>query len=395
MKAPHDLRHHALALLGLCLGLTGAACVSNDGPRGGPPTGGQSGVTGAAGAGGNTAGGAGAGAAGSLGTAGTGGAAGTFGAGGSTDAGTAGAAGGGPEPSDGSTGETAPNDASGAADTAGDSGLTDPGREGEGRFQVAKPSLPPEVMGRLPGVTAGTIRTLQIPAAMGFAARSVQVYTPNGYVPNTPVAFMVFHDGGQGIDVLKIPIIFDNLFFQKKLPLIVGIFIPPVSRSPEYDTVNDKYAQFITTQVLPAVASLNIKLTTDPEASGTAGHSSGGILAFTMAWFEPDRYRRVLSLSGSFLKLQTPGGDLYDNLVRTTMPLVPIRVAMTAGTNDLAAPRWTQANETMGAALMAAGYHHRYLLRTGGTHDPVENLPFLPEQLTWLWRGYPLTGPTR
>jgi enterochelin esterase-like enzyme len=250
-------------------------------------------------------------------------------------------------------------------------------------------------MGRLPGVTAGTLRTLQIPAAMGFAARSVQVYTPSGYVPNTPVAFMVFHDGAQGIDVLKIPIIFDNLVFQKKLPLMVGIFIPPVSRSPEYDTVNDKYAQFITTQVLPAVASLNIKLTTDPEASGTAGHSSGGILAFTMAWFEPDRYRRVLSLSGSFLKLQTPGGDLYDNLIRTTTPLLPIRVAMTAGTNDLAAPKWTQANETMGAALMAAGYHYRYLLRTGGTHDPVENLPFLPEQLTWLWRGYPLSGPTR
>jgi enterochelin esterase family protein len=313
------------------------------------------------------------------------------------DAGAAAGAGGGPGPGDGSAGAAAPSDASGATDTpAGDSGLADPGKEGDGRFQVAKPAaLPPEVMGRLPGVTAGTMRTLQIPAAMGFAARSVQVYTPNGYVPNTPVAFMVFHDGGQGVDVLKIPVIFDNLYFQKKMPLMVGIFIPPVSRSPEYDTVDDKYAQFITTQVLPAVASLNIKLTTDPEASGTGGHSSGGILAFTMAWFEPDRYRRVLSLSGSYLKLQTPGGDLYDNLLRTTMPLKPIRVAMTAGTNDLAAPRWTQANETMGAALMAAGYHYRYLLRTGGTHDPVENLPFLPEQLTWLWRGYPLTGPTR
>jgi enterochelin esterase-like enzyme len=354
-------------------------------------------VTGAAGVGGSATGGAGVGAAGAVGAAGSDGPAGTTGGAGSTDAGAPAGASGGAGPGDGSPGDGALSDASAAVDAAaGDSGLTDPGRDGDGRFQVAKPAaLPPEVMGRLPGVTAGTIRTLQIPAAMGFAARSVQVYTPSGYVPNTPVAFMVFHDGAQGIDVLKIPIIFDNLVFQKKLPLMVGIFIPPVSRSPEYDTVNDKYAQFITTQVLPAVASLNIKLTTDPEASGTAGHSSGGILAFTMAWFEPDRYRRVLSLSGSFLKLQTPGGDLYDNLVRTTTPLEPIRVAMTAGTNDLAAPKWTQANETMGAALMAAGYHHRYLLRTGGTHDPVENLPFLPEQLTWLWRGYPLGGPTR
>src|SRR4029077_12899622 len=119
---------------------------------------------------------------------------------------------------------------------------------------------------------------------------------------------------------------------------MVAIFIPPVDRSREYDTVNDKFTQFITSQALPPVEALSIKLTTDPEASGTCGHSSGGILAYTMAWFEPERYRRVLSFSGSFTSLQNPGGDLYDNLVRTTMPLKPIRTAMTAGTNDLLAP---------------------------------------------------------
>jgi hypothetical protein len=102
-----------------------------------------------------------------------------------------------------------------------------------------------------------------------------------------------------------------------------------------------------------------------------------------------------LSLSGSFLSLQNPGGDLYDNLVRTTMPLKPIRVAMNAGTNDLNPPRWTQANEKMGMALQAAGYHYRYLFIDTGTHNPPDNLPFLPEQLVWLWRGYPVTGPTR
>jgi hypothetical protein len=48
----------------------------------------------------------------------------------------------------------------------------------------------------------------------------------------------------------------------------------------------------------------------------------------------------------------------------------------------------------MGAALMAAGYHYRYLLVTNGTHDPTSNQPWLPDLLTWLWRGYPITGPT-
>jgi acetyl esterase/lipase len=86
---------------------------------------------------------------------------------------------------------------------------------------------------------------------------------------------------------------------------------------------------------------------------------------------------------------------MYDRLVRTTMPLKPIRTAMTAGTNDLLAPRWTQANETMGAALMAAGYHYRYILISGGTHDQASSLPWVADLMTWLWRGYPITGPTR
>jgi len=248
----------------------------------------------------------------------------------------------------------------------------------------------------LMGVRAGAMRTFQIPAAMGFAARAGQVYVPATYVANMPVAFMLFHDGTSLANSENIPVVIDNLIFEKKIPVMVAIFVPPVDRSREYDTVNDNFTRYLTTQALPAVDALGgIKLTTDPEASGTSGHSSGGILAFTMAWFEPDRYRRVLSFSGSFTHLQTPGGDLYDNLLRTTMPLKPVRTAMTAGTNDLLAPRWTQANETMGAALMAAGYHYRYILINGGTHDQASSLPWVADLMTWLWRGYPITGPTR
>jgi enterochelin esterase family protein len=260
---------------------------------------------------------------------------------------------------------------------------------------MMRPAIPPEAQGRLAGVMAGSMKGFQIPAAMGFSGRSGQVYVPAGYKANTPVAFMIFHDGTSLDGSEAISIVTDNLFFEKKMPMMVAIFIPPVDRSREYDTVNDNFSKYLTTNALPAVEALNIKLTTDPEASGACGHSSGGILAFTMAWFEPERYRRVLSFSGSYTTLQNPGGGLYDMLVRTTMPLKPIRVAMTAGTNDLLAPRWTQANETMGAALMAAGYHYRYILISGGTHDQASSRPWVADLLTWLWRGYPVSGPTR
>jgi len=272
----------------------------------------------------------------------------------------------------------------------------DPGAMGDGRFPMMRPAtLPPEAQGRLPGVMAGTMRNFQMPAAMGYSARSGSVYTPAGYVQNTPIAFMLCHDGTSLAGSEKLPIVIDNLVSEHKMPPMALIFVPPVDRSREYDTVNDNFTKYLTTQALPAVKALNIKLTDDPEASGTCGHSSGGILAFTMAWFEPERYRRVLSFSGSFTTLQDPGRDLYDNLLRITKPPKPVRTAMTAGTNDLLAPRWTMANEKMGAALMAAGYHYRYILISGGTHDQASSLPWVTELLTWLWRGYPITGPTR
>jgi enterochelin esterase family protein len=257
--------------------------------------------------------------------------------------------------------------------------------------------VPPEAAGLMPGVTAGTLRSFSVTSTIyPNTTRTVQVWTPAGYVANTTIAFMVFHDGPAYVSNFKIPIIFANLIAAKKIPPMVGIFIPPSgARSVEYDTVSDKYAQFVTTEVLPKVEALGIKLTTDPEASGTGGHSSGGICAFSMAWFHPERYRRVLSNSGSFTKLQPMGGDLYDSMVRDTMPRKPIRTAMTVGTADLGGQRWYMASEMMGKALLESGYNVRYLVINGGTHDQSSPMPTTPELIQWLWRGYPISGPTR
>jgi enterochelin esterase-like enzyme len=330
----------------------------------------------------------------SAGTGGQGGSGGQVGSGGQIGSGgsggvvpgSGGSGGGGEEVG----GDVAPAD----VPPAGDSGVADPGSEGDGRFAMARPPANPESSGLMPGVTKGTMQSMQIPGAGGVAGRTIQVYTPKGYVAGTPVAFTVCHDGTQLDGAVALTTVMENLVAEKKMPMMAVIFIPPVSRSPEYDTVNANYTNFITTTVLPAV-SAKIKLTADPEFTGTCGHSSGGILAFTMAWFQPERYRKVLSFSGSFTNLQNPGGGMYDSLLRTTKPLKPIRTAMTAGTNDLAAPRWTMANETMGAALMAAGYHYRYFLIAGGTHDQASSRTSTPDLLTWLWRGVPATGPTR
>ena len=52
---------------------------------------------------------------------------------------------------------------------------------------------------------------------------------------------------------------------------------------------------------------------------------------------------------------------------------------------------WLTANQDMAAALKAKGYHYRYIYAAGAGHaDGNVVAQTLPEELLWLWRGYPI-----
>jgi hypothetical protein len=100
----------------------------------------------------------------------------------------------------------------------------------------------------------------------------------------------------------------------------------------------------------------------------------------------PDRFRRVISLLGSFA--QMGGGNPYPDLLRHT-PRKPLRVFLQAATRDLGwndtDRNWSSANLQVAAALAEAGYDHRLVLGDGG-HDPNHGGAILPDALRWLWR---------
>jgi hypothetical protein len=50
---------------------------------------------------------------------------------------------------------------------------------------------------------------------------------------------------------------------------------------------------------------LALTLTKDPNGRGTFGGSSGGAASFSMAWWHPDLFRRVLTYSGTFVSQST------------------------------------------------------------------------------------------
>jgi enterochelin esterase-like enzyme len=252
------------------------------------------------------------------------------------------------------------------------------------------------------------------------------IYVPAQYDPKTPAAVMVFQDGGwykdrdAGIPVLSA---IDNLIAQKKIPVMICIFINPgdISGSPGtptynfvkaygdkwhrtlkdsmrstlYDTVSDRYPRFLRDEVLAEVGA-QYNLRKDAYSHAITGLSSGGICSFNAAWQMPDLFSRVLSWIGSFESIQWKedpaipdgGQDYSDKILRE--PHRNIRVWLQDGSNDLENPKygdWPMANIRMANSLKTGEYDFHFSFGKG-THNPGHGAAQFPEAMTWLWRDY-------
>jgi enterochelin esterase family protein len=240
--------------------------------------------------------------------------------------------------------------------------------------------------------------------------RAVKVYVPANYVRGTPAPFIVAQDGVRSYSAF-LPTMLDNLIQQKRVPAMVVIMIDSgggdaqgSERGLEYDTVSGVYSDFIETEVLPRIEKdYQVKFTSDPEGRATMGGSSGGAAAFTMAWFHPERYRRVLTYSGTYVNQQSPlnpesprGAWEYHAKLIPESERKPLRVWLHVSDEDNGATRdeaslhnWVMANERMAAALKAKGYTYRYVFAQAAGHtDGRVTRQTLPGALEWLWQGH-------
>ena len=239
--------------------------------------------------------------------------------------------------------------------------------------------------------------------------RQVAVYVPSQYVPGTIAPFIV---GADGPDPLLFTAL-DNLIAQKRVPAMVAVSIGNGSgdaqgseRGLEYDTMSDKYAGFVETEVLPLVEKqYGVNLTRNPDSRATMGCSSGAAAALSMAWYRTDLYHRVLSYSGTFVNQQwpynpeTPGGAWeYHRTLIPNSPAKPIRIWMHVSDRDLLLTQrtdgmhdWVLANENMARALAARNYQYQFVFALNAGHcDRAVKMQTLPQALEWLWQGHPV-----
>jgi enterochelin esterase family protein len=334
-------------------------------------------------------------------------------------------------------------------------GITDPGTEDDGDFTIG-PAYTADPLSKATGAPVGHKIEFQMlssqstiyPGIKGPYTRNVWVYVPQQYVPGTAAPFIVVQDGsyacwwGDNIPHMSaptapnlagtanLPNILDNLINAKMLPKIVVLFVDNgggdaqgSERGLEYDTVSGRFAEFVQMEVIPRAImevqsqlKVALKLTDDPEGRATLGGSSGGAASFSMAWWHPDYFHKVITYSATLIDQASPENPLYphgcacyhDVDPNTAATMTPNGLVMQATVNE-PVRMWlesAQNDNQVGGGIFhdfklasmrtaqefkAKGYHYHYDYALGAGHlDGNVVAQTLPTALLWLWRGYPV-----
>jgi iron(III)-enterobactin esterase len=421
-------------------GKTGSSSGGHTGSGGSAASTGGTGATGTGGAPGGSGGELGSGGTGPIGSGGVGtGGLGTGGradgSGGSATIGTGGAG----ARAAGGAGGAATSGAGGSTGSAGQrgTGLPDPGSDGDGDSTVG-PNYTTQSDLSSKGNPRGKSFSFSVTSKIFdgkdstltktpvSVTRTIQAYVPAMYKDGSPAPVLIIQDGPG--EITQVSNALDNLTIStdpmRTLPPFIVIAVPPggndsigSERGLEYDTLSDRYARYITQEIMPALQSSakatypNLKF--DPTASGRAalGCSSGGAAAFTMAWFRPDLFSRVIAYSATLVAQQDPKApestmyphgawdyhsdlELIKNDTMGREKLLRIfhnANEMDMGSTAAASGRhnWLMAGMRTAAALKAKGFHYKYVEGLGAAHcaGQVQSAT-LADALVWVWRGY-------
>ncbi len=235
------------------------------------------------------------------------------------------------------------------------------------------------------------------------------VYVNPGADVTGGAPLMVWQDGetivgNQDLVRLRLQIVSDNLVAKKLIPPMVHVLIQPgtggkeaaTMRSIEYDTVSNRYGQYLLNEVLADVEK-SYKLRHDAYSRAVAGASSGAICAFNIGWYYPEQFSRVLSHIGSYSAIQwhpdrnQDGGYIVPYRVRRE-PKKNLRVWMSDGADDIEnnAGSWPLNNIQLANSLKMRGYDFHFRFGVS-MHAIAQGAMDLPESLIWLWRDYDST----
>lgn len=238
---------------------------------------------------------------------------------------------------------------------------------------------------------AGSLKLRWLRSTVLRNRRRIWIYTPpESSNPARDPSLAIFFDGFAYVNEIPTPTILDNLVRTGRIPPTYAVFVDALDldvRGRELPC-NPKFGKFLRTELLPWTRRV-LGRSFSAERTALVGFSYGGLCAMYWAMRYPNRFRRVLSQSGSFgwprREAEEPVRLAREILRRRRLPL---RIYMDAGRYEGSAERENGAgqlgsNRHLRDVLLAKGYPVKWQTYTGG-HDTYCWRQTLVEALPWV-----------
>lgn len=262
------------------------------------------------------------------------------------------------------------------------------------------------------GVPAGKLTHFHMDDCKAYPGVQHDFWTfvPGDCDPAAPANLLVLTDGAAYISfngkrgrTFDMCTVINNMVHEGQIPPTVILFTQsgnigdgfPIwggndHRSVEYDSVDERFANFLADEVIP-LGFADQALNPDPKARATVGTSSGGPAALGAAWNRVDTFGTVIVSCASFAMMRMAG--LYQYAVRNQKK--DIQVVLMGGENDHTTTpwgHWPTVTQMMADSLVHNEYKHLYAMTKGG-HSGEWLARMLPEILRCVWAGKDFSYP--
>jgi enterochelin esterase-like enzyme len=293
---------------------------------------------------------------------------------------------------------------------------------GWGRAPTPAPTLPPPTPTRLPtgGVQIEVIRPFT--STLLNNTRTLAVFLPDDYDSKQsdgdaryPV---LYANDGQDMTAVHLKKTLERLYRQNAIEKIIVVAVYAaedrlqeygVAGTPDYKGRGSRaglYSRFLLEEVMPYIHD-HYRTRTGHENTSVMGWSLGGLMAFDLAWQNPDVFGAVGVFSGSFWWRDADGdvsvlqsARLMHRLVREGRYHADLRMWFEAGTHDETDDRdnngvinaiqdTTELMDELRSKGYVDGEDMLYVQVEGGQHNPATWGQALPEFLKWV---FPVDG---
>jgi enterochelin esterase family protein len=129
-------------------------------------------------------------------------------------------------------------------------------------------------------------------------SRPVRVYLPPGYDDSPDSQGMIlFHDGLEYITLAYAQNTLDFLIHHRRIRTVIGVFVPPVNRTPEYfNSQRTAFTAFVIQELIPWVDA-RFRTIRSADQRATLGASYGGHIAIWLGYSNPQVFGNVAGQS--------------------------------------------------------------------------------------------------